>query len=108
VRGERYRLHPRLDPTSTLKRYVGGLEASTLARFKADPTGEKVRRFKEFHDVAGSWSRVRRIVARGEAGSEGTNTRFIVTNLGYGSGPFPKFARMLYRLGMPSGVIRQT
>jgi Transposase DDE domain group 1 len=75
-----------LTPTSTLKRHVGGLEASTLARFKADPTGEKVRRFKEFYDAAGSWSRVRRIVARVEAGSEGSDTRFIVTNLGYGSG----------------------
>jgi Transposase DDE domain group 1 len=73
-------------PTSTLKRHVGGLEASTLARFKADPTAGKVRRFKEFHDAAGSWRRVRRIVARVEAGGEGADTRFIVTNLGAGSG----------------------
>src|SRR5512147_2959351 len=43
-------------------------------------------RFKEFYDAAGSWSRVRRIVARVEAGGEGTDTRFIVTNLGHGSG----------------------
>jgi hypothetical protein len=75
-----------LSPTSTLKRHVGALEASTAARFKADPTGSKVRRFKEFFDAAGSWSRVRRIVARVEAGGEGTDTRFIVTNLGHGSG----------------------
>jgi hypothetical protein len=75
-----------LAPTSTLKRHVGGLEASTSARFKADPTAGKVRRFKEFHDAAGSWSRVRRIVARVEAGGDGTDTRFIVTNLGPGNG----------------------
>src|SRR5512132_3282647 len=75
-----------LTPTSTLKRHVGGLEASTLARFKADPTGEKDRRCKEFYDAAGSWSRVRRIVARVEAGGDGTDTRFIVTNLDTGNG----------------------
>jgi hypothetical protein len=75
-----------LTPTSTLKRHVGGLEASTAARFKAAPGDGKVRRFKEFYDAAGSWSRVRRIVARIEAGSEGADTRFIVTNLAHGSG----------------------
>ena len=35
-----------LAPTSTLKRHVGGLEASTSARFKADPTAGKIRRAK--------------------------------------------------------------
>jgi hypothetical protein len=75
-----------LAPTGTLKRHVGGLEASTAARFTTDRSVGKVRRFKEFHDAAGSWSRVRRIVARVEAGSEGTDVRFIVTNLGAGSG----------------------
>jgi hypothetical protein len=75
-----------LSPTSTLKRHVGTLEASTLARFKADPTAGKVRRFKEFHDAASSWRRVRRIVARVEAGNEGADVRFIVTNLGTGNG----------------------
>ena len=75
-----------VSPTSTLKRHVDALEASTAARFEADPRGGKVRRFKEFFDAAGSWSRVRRTVARVEAGSDGTDTRFIVTNLGLGSG----------------------
>ena len=60
------------------------MEASTLARFKADPSGGKVRRFKEFFDAAGSWRRVRRIVARVETSGEGTDVRFIVTNLGHG------------------------
>jgi hypothetical protein len=75
-----------LSPTSTLKRHVTGLEASTAACFEADPSGGKVRRFKEFHDAASSWRRVRRIVARVEAGGEGADTHFIVTNLGTGNG----------------------
>jgi len=75
-----------LAPNSTLRRHITGLEESTAARFKAAPTGGKVRRFKEFFDAAKTWSRVRRIVARVEAGSDGTDTRFIVTNLGHGNG----------------------
>jgi len=75
-----------LAPTRTLKRHVGGLEESTAGRFKAAPAAGKVRRFKEFHDAAGSWSRVRRIIARVEAGADGADTRFIVTNLGHVSG----------------------
>jgi hypothetical protein len=75
-----------LAPTRTLRRHIAGLEASTLARFKANSSATKVRRFKEFYDAAGSWSRVRRIVARVEAGDQGTDTRFIVTNLGHSDG----------------------
>jgi hypothetical protein len=75
-----------LAPNSTLRRHITGLEESTVARFKAAPTAGKVRRFKEFFDAAKTWSRVRRIVARVEAGSDGTDTRFIVTNLGHGNG----------------------
>ncbi|HZZ21709.1 MAG TPA: transposase, partial [Roseiarcus sp.] len=40
-----------------------------------------LRRFKEFFDGAQSWSRVERIIARVEAGAEGPDTRFVVTNL---------------------------
>jgi hypothetical protein len=75
-----------LAPTRTLKRHVTGLAESTSGRFKAAPTAGKVRRFKEFYAAAGSWSRVRRTVARVEAGSDGTDTRYIVTTLGHGSG----------------------
>ena len=75
-----------LAPNSTLRRHITSLEESTAARFEADPSEGKVRRFKEFFDAAKTWSRVRRIVARVEAGSDGTDTRFIVTNLGHGSG----------------------
>ena len=49
--------------------------------FEAAPKNGKVRRFKEFFDGAQSWSRVERIVARVEAGANGPDTRFVVTNL---------------------------
>jgi hypothetical protein len=78
-------------PTTTLRRHVKALEVSTQARFEAGVKKAKVRRFKEFYDGAASWSRVERIIARVEAGEDGTDTRFIVTNL---TGGRPK---MLYQ-----------
>jgi hypothetical protein len=75
-----------LATTATLRRHITALEASTEARFKAASGGAKVRRFKAFYDGAGTWSRVRRIIARVEAGPLGTDTRFIVTNLRQGTG----------------------
>ena len=73
-------------PTSTLRKHVLSLEQSTAARAVAAPEGTKLRRFKEFHDGAGSWDRVERIIARVEAGPQGTDTRFIVTSLSGVSG----------------------
>lgn len=74
-------------PTTTLRRHVEALERSTAAL----QTGtSKRRRYKEFLDGAGSWSRVERIIARVEAGPDGTDTRFVVTNLSNGA------ARRLY------------
>ena len=70
-----------LAPNAALRRHVEGLEKTTAERFRAAPARGKVRRFKEFYDAAQSWSRVERIIARVEAGPEGTDTRFIVTNL---------------------------
>jgi hypothetical protein len=70
-----------LAPNATLSRHVTALEKSTAERFKGAPTRGKVRRFTQFYDAAESWSRVERIIARVEAGSNGTDTRFIVTNL---------------------------
>ena len=70
-----------LAPNATLSRHVTVLEKSTAERFKGAPTRGKVRRFTQFYDAAESWSRVERIIARVEAGSDGTDTRFIVTNL---------------------------
>jgi hypothetical protein len=55
-------------------------KVSTLARFETSAKTDKVRRFKEFFDGAGSWSRVERIIARVEVGAQGADTRFIVTN----------------------------
>jgi hypothetical protein len=68
-------------PTATLRRHTETLEAGVAARFEAAPRDGKVRRFKEFFDAAASWSRVERVIARVEAGEEGPDTRFIVTNL---------------------------
>jgi hypothetical protein len=67
-------------PTSTLRKHITSLEQSTVAR-AAGANGEKLRRFKEFHDGADSWDRVERIIARVEAGPQGIDTRFIVTSL---------------------------
>lgn len=67
--------------TTTLRRHVEALEASTASRHASAPGAEKLRRYKEFHDGAASWSRVERIIARVEAGPQGTDTRFVVTNL---------------------------
>jgi hypothetical protein len=68
-------------PTSTLRRQSEVLEASTMARYVAAPHAGKVRRSTEVYDGAASWSRVERIIARVEAGADGTDTRFIVTSL---------------------------
>ena len=73
-------------PTSMLRKHILALEESTAARAATKPDGKKHRRFKEFHDGAGSWDRVERIIARVEAGPQGADTRFIVTNLGGLSG----------------------
>ena len=74
-------------PTTTLRRHVEALERSTAAQRSG--TG-KLRRYKEFLDGAASWSRVERIIARVEAGPDGIDTRFVVTNLPNGA------ARRLY------------
>jgi len=70
-----------LAPNTALAGHVAALEKSTAARFKAAPTRGKVRRFMQFYDAAQSWRRVERIIARVEAGPDGPDTRFIVTNL---------------------------
>lgn len=68
-------------PTTTLRSHIIGLEASVKARYEATPTQGKARGFKEFYDGAKSWSRVERVIARIEVGSEGPDTRFVVTSL---------------------------
>ena len=71
--------------TTTLRRHVLALETSTTARYAAASNAGKQRRYTEFYDGAGSWSRVERIVARVEAGPDGVDTRFVVTNLPSGT-----------------------
>jgi len=71
--------------TSTLRRHVEALEQSTATRRAAMPGTDKLRRYKEFYDGAGSWSRVERIIARVEASARGTDTRFVVTSLAGGT-----------------------
>ena len=69
-------------PTTTLRKHITALEASTARRAAPSPTGgAKLRRFKEFYDGAASWDRVERIIARVEGGPQGVDTRFIVTSL---------------------------
>lgn len=77
--------------TTTLRRHVETLEASTSHRHAGAPGGEKLRRYKEFHDGGANWTRVERIIAHVEAGPQGTDTRFVLTNLAAGS------ARTIYQ-----------
>jgi hypothetical protein len=48
---------------------------------KFNHTKEKQRLFTEFMYAAGTWKRERRIIGKAEHTSEGTNPRFVVTNL---------------------------
>ena len=68
-------------PTTTLRRAYRRPRGQHEGAFEAAPKDGKVRRFKEFFDGAQSWSRVERIIARVEAGADGPDTRFVVTNL---------------------------
>ena len=70
-----------LAANGALCRHVMALEKSTAERLKPAPHRGKLRRVMQFYDAAGSCNRVERIIARVEAGPEGTDTRFIVTNL---------------------------
>lgn len=92
-------------PTTTLRRHIEELEAGTKARFEAGAKTAKLRRFKEFFDGAKSWSRVERIIARIEAGEQGTDTRFIVTNLA-GGRPKMLYEHLYCRRGMAENHIK--
>ncbi len=92
-------------PTPTLRRHIEDLEASTKARFEAAPKEGKARRYKDFYDGAASWSRVERIVARVEAGAQGTDTRFIVTSL-KGRAPRALYENVYCRRGQAENHIK--
>jgi hypothetical protein len=53
-------------------------EDAALGRFAGE--GEKVRRYGDFRYAANSWTVERRVIARIEAGPQGADSRFIVTN----------------------------
>ncbi len=63
-----------------LRRQVAPLaEDAALARLAGD--GDKVRRYDDFRHAAKSWTIERRVIARVDAGPQGADSRFIVTNL---------------------------
>jgi hypothetical protein len=73
---------------SVLLRRVGDLaEDAALGRIdslplaKAGGEADKVRRYGDLRYAATSWKTERRVIARVEAGSQGADSRFIVTNL---------------------------
>ena len=53
----------------------------SLPSAKAGGEAEKVRRYGELRYAANSWKTERRVIARVEAGPQGADSRFIVTNL---------------------------
>lgn len=56
-----------------------------LAEIRHDHTGRKQRLFGEFRYAAYTWDRERRVIAKAEHSSYGSNPRFVVTNLSGGS-----------------------
>jgi hypothetical protein len=54
-------------------------EDAALGRVNGE--GEKVRRFAEFDYAARSWKVARRVIGRIEASAQGSDSRFITTNL---------------------------
>jgi hypothetical protein len=80
---ERQRLAAWLDDLAgnpVLLRQVGVLkEDAVLGRIAGER--EKVRRYGDFRHAAKSWAVEHRIIARIEAGPQGANRRFLVTNL---------------------------
>ena len=63
-----------------LLRQVASL-AEDAALGRLDGEAEKVRRWGDFRYAAKSWKVERRVIARVEAGPQGVDSRFIVTNL---------------------------
>lgn len=71
-----------LAPNKALLRRVAPLaETAALARVEGEDPSQKVRQFSHFDYAAKSWHRERHVVARIEAGPQGTDSRFVVTNI---------------------------
>jgi hypothetical protein len=64
---------------TVLEEHMHPLMAKAEAAFKA--TGAKQRLFGETEYAAGSWDRPRRVIMKAERLPEGSNPRFVVTNL---------------------------
>ena len=81
------RLHVRytigLITNDRLKALVAELSAETAHAHAL--SGDKQRAFTSFRYQAGSWDTSRRVVAKVEQLAQGTNTRFVVTNLRFES-----------------------
>ena len=88
VRASAGRLHFGLAGNPVLLRRVSPL-AEDAALGRLDGEGEKLRRYGDFRYAAKSWTVERRVLARVEAGPQGADSRFIVTNL-------PGLPKMLY------------
>jgi len=56
-------------------------ELLSTARARFDATQEKQRYFGDVTYAAGTWDRPRRVIAKAEYGAQGSNPRFVVTNL---------------------------
>ena len=65
---------------AVLLRRVGNL-AEEAALERLDGEADKVRRYGDLRYAATSWKVERRVIARVEAGPQGADSRFIVTNL---------------------------
>lgn len=51
------------------------------AREAYEKSGEKVRHFSEFDYKAGSWDKTRRVILKAEVTHQGSNPRFVLTNM---------------------------
>jgi hypothetical protein len=80
VRAYRHRLYLRLGRQSGAAA-PGRPARRGRALGRLDREGEKVRRWGGFRYAAKSWTIERRVIARVEAGPQGADSRFIVTNL---------------------------
>jgi hypothetical protein len=95
VRGDSHYARPEAMAWCERKRigYIFGLAGNAVLLRRAGPLAEdaalgridgkadKVRRYGELRYAATSWKTERRVIARVQAGPQGADSRFIVTNL---------------------------
>ncbi len=97
--------------------YIIGLARNTRLQARVQPaefllsqdyarTGRKQRFISEFTYAAGTWDRPRRVITRLEYGTQGTNPRFIVTNI-TGSDATHLYERLYCARGEAENRIKQ-